>query len=342
MEHHTASERLPVGVCVYGLPVSCGLMGRDGRFVANPLRADGLIALARTHGLSSIEMPLHGMLPDLEPATIDRLRETLQEADLALVVDSGVVDPPTLEALFPLAARAGARIVRATLSTILEGNRSQIAEGWTAYIAEMRRRIVALRPALESYDLILALEDHQDVTSDDLLMLCEAGGDHVGITFDVANPLAVGEEQLHFVRKIGPWIRNVHLKDYWVYATSSGYRLVRSPLGQGVVPFAELIPLIRSVAPDALHHIELAALYARHIRLFEDDWWREYPPRDVRDVLPALRLVASRMRYDEDWQTPWERGASVEDVQHYEHEQFVASVQYLRTLKQRTEDREQQ
>ncbi len=125
--------------------------------------------------------------------------------------------------------------------------------------------------------------------SDDLLMLCEAGGNHVGITFDVANPLAVEEEPMQFARKIGPWIRNVHLKDYWVYATPSGYRLVRSPLGQGIVPFPELLPFIRSVAPDTLHQIELAALYARHIRLFEDDWWHEYPARDVREVLPALR-----------------------------------------------------
>ncbi len=177
--------------------------------------------------------------------------------------------------------------------------------------------------------------------SDDLLMLCEAGGNHVGITFDVANPLAVEEEPMQFARKIGPWIRNVHLKDYWVYATPSGYRLVRSPLGQGIVPFPELLPFIRSVAPDTLYQIELAALYARHIRLFEDDWWHEYPARDVREVLPALRGVASQMRYGEDWQTPWERGASLEDVQQYEHEQFVASVQYLRTLEPSTaqEDR---
>lgn len=145
------------------------------------------------------------------------------------------------------------------------------------------------------------------MTSDDLLMLCEAGGDHVGITFDVANPLAVGEEPMQFARKIGPWMRYVHLKDYWVYATPSGYRLVRCPLGHGVVPLAELIPFIRSAAPDALHQIELAAVYARHIRLFEDSWWREYPARDVREVLPALRVVASQMRYGEDSKTPWER-----------------------------------
>ncbi len=144
----TDSQQLPVGVSAYGLPVSSGLLGRDRQFVASPLGADGLITLARTYSLSSVEMPLQGLLPSLEPATIAGLRDTLAAANLTLVVDSGVVDVETLHALFPLAARAGARIVRAMLNTVLEGVRSQIAGGWSAYIAEMRRRIVALRPAL--------------------------------------------------------------------------------------------------------------------------------------------------------------------------------------------------
>jgi hypothetical protein len=100
-----------------------------------------------------------------------------------------------------------------------------------------------------------------------------------------------------------------------------------------VVRFEELLPLLREVAPGASLHIELAALYGRHIRLLDDDWWQGYPPRDVREVLPALRLLARHARpVEDDWQTPWERQSSSAEVAQYERDQFQASVRYLRSL----------
>ena len=334
MFSHTHQERLPVGVSAYSLPLCCGFMRRAGQpAVQKRLTAWDLIELASTCGLASVEMPLQDMLPDLSIGTLARVRETLERANLDLVVDTGVVDVEALQALLPLAARAGARVVRATLSTILEGARAQLPGGWAAHLDEMRRRIIALRPLLATYDVTLAIENHQDATSDDLLLLCEAGRDRVGITLDVANPLAVGEEPLHFARKVGPWVRNVHLKDYRLYLTRSGYRLVRCALGEGSIPFAELLPLLRQVAPHATQHIELAALYARHIRLLENDWWIGYPPRDVREVVPALHFAAAHARpAGEAWQTPWERDAPVEETAQYERDQFEMSVRYLQTL----------
>jgi len=297
------------------------------------MQAEDLIALAMTWGLTSVELPLYSMLPDLTSDTLDRLRVRLEHAQLVLVVDTGVIEIDQLRTLLPAAERAGARIVRAMLSTILEGARADLAGGWDAYRAEMQRRLAALRPLLRAHNLVLALENHQDTTSDDLLALCEAGGEQVGITLDVANPLAVGEEPLQFARKIGPLIRNLHLKDYQVWATPQGYRLVRCTLGQGVIAFGELLPLLHEVAPQAPLHVELAALYARHIRLFEDHWWEGYGPRDVRAVVPALRLMAQHARPpEEDWQTPWERGAPSEEVGQYERDQFEQSVRYLQGL----------
>jgi sugar phosphate isomerase/epimerase len=295
--------------------------------------AFGLLALAARKELSGIETPLASMLPDLSTETIDQFRTALEKAGLALVVDTGVVDVDSLRTLLPLAERAGAKTVRATVSAILEGARTTLPGGWEDHLREIRRRVVELRPLLEAYDLMLALENHQDTTSDELIELCEAGGPRVGVTLDVVNPLAVGEEPLAFARKVGPLIRNVHLKDYRIYPTPSGYRLVRCALGDGVAPFPELLEVLREVAPEPTMHIELAALYARHIRLLEDDWWDGFPPRDVRDALPALRVAARHARpADEPWQTPWEAGAPAEEMARYERDQFERSVEYLRTV----------
>ena len=331
---HTIPSRIPVGVASYSFPFSCGWVRRDGRpAFAQPLRAPDLIALATEHQLSGIEIPLAGMLPDLSNTSIDQLRETLASAGLGLVADTGVVDVAKLREQLPAAARAGARVVRATLSSILEGARASLPGGWDAYLEAMRQRIIELRPLLEQYDLTLALENHQDATSDDLIALCRAGGERVGITFDVVNPLAVGEEPFAFARKVGALIRNVHIKDYQIYPTASGYRLVRAAIGMGVIDWAAMLALLREIAPGATYHIELAQLYARHIRLLEDEWWNGYPPRDARELIPALRFAARHARpAGEPWQTPWERDAPDEEIELYERGQFEESVAHLRSL----------
>jgi sugar phosphate isomerase/epimerase len=328
------SPRATFGVAAYSFPCGCGFLRREQPAPpGSTLDAWRLIELATTWNLSGVEIPLQSTLPDLEPTTIDRLRDTLAERGLSLLVDTGIVDVPTLAATFPLAKRAGAKVVRAVVSGILEGARATIPGGWDAHLAEIRRRVVELRPLLEEYDLTLALENHQDTTSDELLDLCEAGGERVGITFDVVNPLAVGEEPFEFARKIGPRIRDVHIKDYVIYPTESGYRLVRAAVGQGVIDWAAMRALLAEVAPAAPQHIELAALYGRHIRLLEDQWWQAFPPRDVREVLPALRFAAHHARpADEPWQTPWERELPDAEVARWEMDQFEASVKHLRSL----------
>ena len=319
------------GLAAYSFPFTCGLASRDGvRLGQQRLDAYGLVALASSWGMTKLELPLTALLPSASDESLDGFRETLTEAGLSLTVDSGVIEAEALAALLPLVARAGARVVRAMPSDILEGARAGMKVGWAAYMAELCRQLERLKHSLEAHDLILAIEDHQDATSDDLLALCDAGGERVGVTLDVANPLAVGEDPLAFAHKVAHRVRNVHLKDYRVYPTESGYRLVRCALGEGAVPLKELIRILRELAPSAPQHIELAALNARHIRLFEDEWWNGYPPRDARSLLPVLRLIACNASpQGEDWRTPWERGEPDETIVRYEREQFEQSVRFL-------------
>jgi sugar phosphate isomerase/epimerase len=289
-----------------------------------------LIALATRYGLSGVEFPF-SMLPDRSPAGIDRFREMLDARGLSFVVDTPVIDVGMLREQLPMAKRASARFVRAQMSGFLEGARAVHVPDWKAYVREIQQRIVAIRPLLEELDLVLAIENHQDAMSDDLIALAEAGNGRVGVTFDVVNPLAVAEEPFAFARKLGPLIYNVHIKDYTIHRTESGYRLVRAAIGQGVIDWRAMLTLLREVAPNACLHIELAALYARHIRLFEDQWWRGYPPRDARDLLPLLRFVAQHASDDHaPWQTPWEREDAPDSVERYERGQFESTVRYMR------------
>lgn len=330
------SGSLKFGLAAYSFPWRCGFVGAGTpRACPLPFHVYDLLALAAQHGLGTVEFPLM-MLPDLTPETLRAVRSRADSLGLALVCDSGVIDEALLTQQIPAAAALGARVLRVMLSSILEGARATIPEGWDALLAGKIAALQRLRPLAEQYHVILAPENHQDATSADLLRICEeVGGEHIGVTLDAVNPLAVGEEPLAFARALGNRIVNVHLKDYRIYAGDSGYRLVRCALGEGILDVRGLIALLRQHAPGATCQIELAALYARYIRLLEDDWWQGYPARDARDLIPALRAMAHHTRpADEDWRTPWERGLDAAALAEYEDTQFDTSVRYLRSVRQ--------
>jgi hypothetical protein len=180
----------------------------------------------------------------------------------------------------------------------------------------------------------VAVENHQDATSDDLVRLCqEVSSPMVGVTLDTGNALVVAECPLEFARKVAPYVKNVHVKDYRIHVTESGYRLVRCAIGDGAIPFRELFGLLKEKAPEATLNIELGATKARHIPLLEDSFWDYYPPRSTREVVGALRLAHRSARpRDEDWRTPHERGESVQVCAEYELDQFRRSVENLRGM----------
>jgi sugar phosphate isomerase/epimerase len=328
----SAQLRRPFGVASYSFPFTCGFARREGVGIVRPMDAYALMDLADRHRLAGIEIPFFQLLPDLAPATIDRFAAELSRRGQAFVLDTAVLDVETLRQVLPLAKRCGATTVRAMLAGFLEGDRANKVPDWNAYMREAMGKLSAIYPLLDDLDLRIGIENHQDATSDDLLALCGVGP-RIGITFDVVNPLAVGEEPFEFARRAGDRIFNVHLKDYTIHPSPSGYKLVRAELGRGVIDWPAMIALIKQLSPGASYNIELAAIYARHIRLYERDWWRGYPSRAALDLVPTLRFVAAHLQAPgAAIETPWESGAPFDDCEGYERGQLDASVAYLNTF----------
>jgi len=269
-------------------------------------------------------------------AGLARLRRYGEGRRLYFVLAGGVVEPGATGRLIGSAAALGARTVRVTASTILCGDRRGVASSWPERLSEIAERLRSVVGEAEEAGVSLAVENHQDLTSEELAGLCaSAGSGSVGVTLDAVNPLAVAEEPLEFARRLGPLIKHVHLKDYLVYSTPEGYRLVRCPIGTGVLDVPGLFGLLAREAPGATVAVELAALEARHVRFMEEDFWRGYPARPFERVLPALRVRERRSRPPgEDWRTPWELGAGHEALAAYEMGQFEESLAFLRGIGQ--------
>lgn len=331
----TTQSRLPIGLAAYSFPYSCGFLGAGTpRACPAPLDVYALIELAEQQGLAGVEYPLLRQFPDLEPSDLAVLRAAVAARGLFLVVDAGVVSVEELSRLLPAAAAIGARTLRVVASTILCGDRRVLGEGWPAYLAAIVDRLGAVRALAASCGVAVAIENHQDVTSEELIAICrQLDSPFIGVTLDVVNPLAVAEEPLRFARRIAPYLKHVHLKDYTIHPTPHGYRLVRSDIGAGVLDVPALLALLAEQAPEATVCIELAALQARHVRFLDDDFWPAYPPRPIADLLPVLRLREAAARpADEEWRTPWELEQDGGAIAAYEREGLLQSVDYLRRL----------
>jgi 3-oxoisoapionate decarboxylase len=323
-----------IGLSALGFSFSCGLIGQGTpRAHRTPLGVMAILDRAVEAGLQSVAFPFD-LLPDLSRSALTPLRERLAQAALLPVLDSGIADARALAAQIPAAAYLGARVIRVLVSPVLEGDRAAFTADWPGHLCAIAAILREVRPLAEAHSVTLAVENHQDVTSADLLTIVDAvGGDWIGVTFDATNALIVAEDPFVALERLGPFIRNIHLSDFYAYPTSQGWRLVRCALGAGDLDLRRLLDALEQHAPGATCQIELVSHSARHIRLFEDSWWQGYPPRDVRDVLPALRRLNQTLRLrDDDWRTPWERGAGEAAISAYEDQHFRDSVAYLRTI----------
>lgn len=339
--------------------------------------------MAVEHGLAGVEFPPDDCLPDLAPSTLEEARARAAQKGLFVVADGGQVEREMLEHLIPAAAGLGASTLRVVMSGVLGGDRRPLSGRWHAHLATCRDILSEALPLAKEHGVVIAVENHSDATSHDMQWLCEQlDSEHIGITLDVGNVLAVCEEPFGYTERLLPFLRHVHLKDYTIHPSEEGFRIARCPLGAGVVDYPGLLSLIdgyhgrpgsvgppdqpdhqdhpdqsdqpdqpdqpdvrssRPGSPGAPDHqdqpgairktIELGAIYARHVRMLMDDYWAEYPARDIRDMLPFLRLYGAHVRpVGEDWRTPREKDEPVEVLAAYEKRQFEESVSYLKEI----------
>ncbi len=291
-------------------------------------------------GLEGVELP--ASLMQGEDATA--VAHYAHERGLFIMLETEGYDPGKLTSAIDLGVRLGAGTVRTMVGGAkLGGDRRPLAGRWQSFLQEI---LAGLRQATinaERAGVNLTVENHQDLASEEMLWLCESigsqrfgitldTGNPLAITLDTGNPLATAEEPVNFARRVAPYVKNVHLKDYQVYMSTEGYRLVRCPLGQGVVDFPALFGILSATCPYIAMSIELGALEARHVRVLADDYWPDYPPRSAAQLAHVLRFVLDNARPAGDWRTPFERNESVEAVIAYEDQQLAASLAYMLPL----------
>src|SRR5579884_2318131 len=200
------SQRLPFVLTAHAIPHLMGYLAtKDGEKPAEPLGPVGLMNVAADLNLVGIEVPLRSTDPD----DVAALRDELQKRSLRLVGDYDILeraDEERIRTYMKLCASLGVKVLRAMISGILCGDRRKAPEPWEAIMERTAERLRAILPLAEELGMAIAMENHQDATSDDLLRLHEMTGHSpaYGVTLDAGNPLAVGEDPVEYAYRLAP------------------------------------------------------------------------------------------------------------------------------------------
>lgn len=145
-----------------------GLHTDSGR---QPITARGLMDQARGLGLAGVELPVSM----LDGQDVEQLGAYARAQGLFVTVDTSGFDPEALARVCELAARVGSPVVR----TVIGGDRRRLAGRWRPFLDDVAAKLTTATRAAEASGVTLAVENHQDLASEELLWLCDkapAGG----------------------------------------------------------------------------------------------------------------------------------------------------------------------
>lgn len=323
---------LRTGLNPYGLTYHLGIQAA-GTPRANPkaVGLEGYIALATELGAKTLEV-WEGWTGRMSDDELRALGARLRGLGMEPVGSSGLQQVDMANSI-RIARGIGARIIRLALTPILCGDRNAAGPRWHQLVDSVWEKLGQFAPMAAEHGITIAIENHQDFTSKELVNFCVESGPNVGIVFDTANTFPVAEAPLDFTRTIAPHVRYLHLKDYRVQWTDEGLRLVRWASGDGVVPFKEMVEILGRHHQSLPAAIEIGALEARHVRLFMPDWWHGYAPKPAEELAACLLAARkNRLPDDADYRTPWEKQEDGEILINYELEQVRRSARNLRAL----------
>ncbi len=114
--------------------------------------------------------------------------------------------------------------------------------------------------AAEGYGVTLALENHIDLLTPEIIELMEeVGSPALGICLDTANQLRLFEDPLEAARAMAPWVRTTHVKDIvaWKGDPKTFAFWPSVPAGTGLVPLADILALLEAQGYSGLLALEI-------------------------------------------------------------------------------------
>jgi sugar phosphate isomerase/epimerase len=205
--------------------------------------------------------------------------------------------------------------------------------GWGEQLQASKNLLLKIRPILSDLGLRIDLENHEDLTSQELIrMIEEIGPEYLGVSLDVANLPVLGEDPYEGSVRMAPSTHLVHVKDIFLIPTIKGLLRQIRPAGEGIINWESIIPMIYKQDPNTRLLVE------DHKGLIQIDLlepnWRKYFPELAQHEVDALMELA-KIGYQKVEQGTIEAPESYEAIP-YKDQKFTRitkSLAYLQEIR---------
>jgi sugar phosphate isomerase/epimerase len=220
---------------------------------------DRLVAL----GLRGIQINVNGPNgrflggPIDDDAQVRRVREALEERQLGVEVAGYSTRLTELEPQLRLTAALGATTLRTLL--VFEADREATFEA-------TRRDMAAVLPLARELGVRIALENHEEVSSEELRALVAGIDDPtLGVCLDAGNDLVLYDDPVEGAELLAPYALTTHVKDQKLVRVDGTVYSVGVPLGEGDIDLSGVIAAVQR--GSTLDHITLQDTWGYSTRL---------------------------------------------------------------------------
>jgi len=200
---------------------------------------------------------------------LHRLRETLDAYGLERVWawghPQGLASGTDRQAARDLVQHlAHARKIGARVMRIVGGSRRTRPASFAVHKRRLGGMLKKILPAAQDHGIVLALENHIDMTGDEMVdLITTLDSPWLGVCLDTANNLRIHEDPLVVAAKLAPFARATHIKDVWVRrGDPKDFAFWPSvPLGKGLVDIGCILGYLRKARYQGLLAIEVDFLH---------------------------------------------------------------------------------
>jgi sugar phosphate isomerase/epimerase len=232
-----------------------------------PLTVWDFLRRARRLGVAGVSLE-SCFLPS-DDDFLRRLRDALDAAGLARVWawghPDGLCSGTSRAAARDLARHlACARAVGAGVMRIVGGSRRTRPASFAVHKRRLVGLLAPLLPAARDQGVVLALENHLDLTADELVdVVTTLDSAWLGVCLDTGNNLRLFEDPRVVAEKLAPFARATHVKDVTAQpGDPKDFAFWPSvPLGRGLVDVGAVLGLLRRAGYTGLLAIEVDYLH---------------------------------------------------------------------------------
>jgi sugar phosphate isomerase/epimerase len=276
------AARSRFGLCTF----SCHQLWAAIRQQETPPFTDavGFFKYGRTLGGDGVQTPLRRDDRQTAQHQAEQLAEMLREPNSYYEAEVQLPETPDkvpdFERQVALARQAGATVARTVL---LRGRRYEVfssREPIAQAIAAAREALGRSEPILRQYQLKLAIENHKDLTLEELIdLIRDCGSPWIGVLVDTGNSMALLEDPDEVVDQLAPYAMSVHFKDMAVKRYADGILLSEVPLGSGCLDLPRMIAVLKAANPSIVFNLEMATRDPLRVPCLLDTYWGSFEPQ---------------------------------------------------------------